>query len=149
MPRKLSVGPRVVDAGVDRQELDRRDAEPLEMIDHRARAQAAIGAAPFRRHVRALLGQAFDVRLVDDGVFPRDARRLVASRDGGLVDHHRLRHAAGIVVPVERQIGAGVPGAIAEMRIAPHQAAGERFRVRVDQQLVRVEAESALGRIGT
>jgi hypothetical protein len=36
-------------------------------------------------------------------------------------------------------------GAIAEMRIAPYQPAGDRSGVGIDQQLVRIEAKSALG----
>ena len=44
----------------------------LQMLDHRRRRQAAEGAAQVRRHVLALLRQALDVGLVDDGVFPGD-----------------------------------------------------------------------------
>ena len=67
--------------------------------------------------------------------------------EGG-VDHDRLRHAAGIVAPVEREIAARAAGAIAEMRVAPHHASCELLGVRVDQQLVRIEAQAVLGIIG-
>ena len=43
----------VVDKGVDRQQLDRGDAELPQVRDHRRRRQAAIGAAQVRRHVFA------------------------------------------------------------------------------------------------
>ena len=35
----------VVDEGVDRQQLDRGDAELAQMLDHRRRGEAAVGAA--------------------------------------------------------------------------------------------------------
>ena len=62
----------VVEKGVDRQQLDARDAEPLEMIDHRRLGQAAKRAAQLRRDILALLRQAFDVGLIDDRIFPGD-----------------------------------------------------------------------------
>ena len=139
----------VVDQPVDRQQFDGGDAEPLEMVDHRRRAQPAIGAAPARRDVVALLRQALDVGLVDDGVFPGDVRPyLAAAPVEGLVDHDRLRHAAGIVAAVKGKILARAPRAIAEMRVAPHQPAGDPLGIGIEQQLVGVEAVAALGRIG-
>src|SRR5262249_2704857 len=65
-----------------------------------------------------------------------------------LLDHHRLRHAAPIVATVEREITACAAGAIAEMRIAPDQPACELLGVRIDQELVCVEAKAALRLIG-
>ena len=37
----------LVDEGMDRQKLDRGDAELVQMLDHRRRGEAAIGAAQF------------------------------------------------------------------------------------------------------
>ena len=139
----------VVDQPVDRQQFDGGDAEFLEMVDHRRRAQPAIGAAPARRDVVALLRQALDVGLVDDGVFPGDVRPyLAAAPVEALVDHDRLRHAARIVAAVKGKILARAPRSIAEMRVAPHQAAGEPLGIGIEQQLVGVEAVPAFGRIG-
>ena len=42
---------RLVDEGMDRQQLERRHAEPLEMIDHGRRAQRAERAAQLRGNV--------------------------------------------------------------------------------------------------
>ncbi len=73
------------------------------MLDDRGGRQAAVGAAQVRRHIAARLGQAFDVRLVDDGVFPGDGGAYLAPAPvEGFVDHDRLRHAARIVAAVER-----------------------------------------------
>ena len=119
------------------------------MFDHRRRRQAAIGAAQIGRHVLALLGQALDVRFIDDGVFPGDVRpRLAASPVEGFVDHDGLRHAAGIVAPVEREVLARASGAIGEMRIAPYQPSGKPPGIGIEQQLVGVEAVAMLGLIG-
>ena len=119
------------------------------MLDHRRRRQAAIGTAQVRRHILARLGQAFDMRLVDDGVFPGDGgAHLAPAPVEGFVDHDRLRHAARIVAAVEGEVLACAPGAIAEMRVAPHQAADEPLGIGIEQQLVGVEAVPALGRIG-
>ena len=81
------------------------------MIDHRRRAQPAIGAAPARPDVAPLLRQALDVSFVDGGVFPGDVRPdLAAAPVEGLVDHDRLRHAAGIVAAVKGEILARAAG---------------------------------------
>ena len=59
---------RVVDEVVHRHQLDRGDAERLEVLDdHRVR-DAGVGAAQLLRDVGVRLGQALDVRLVDDRV---------------------------------------------------------------------------------
>ena len=42
----------VVDERVHRQQLDRGDAEALQVVDHRRGRQAGVGAAQRRRHVR-------------------------------------------------------------------------------------------------
>ena len=118
------------------------------MLDHRGSGEPAIGAAPGRRHVLAQLRHAFDVRLIDDRIAPGDVRTLRLRPRHRLVDHNRLGHAPGIVTPIEGEIVTAAAGAIAEMHIAPGDPAGEPLGVRVDQQLVVIEAVSLLRRIG-
>ena len=48
----------IVREGVDGQELDRRDAEPDEMLDHGGVAERIVGAAQSRGHLRVQLRQA-------------------------------------------------------------------------------------------
>src|SRR5262249_17892490 len=127
---------------------DRGDAEALEMIDHRGGGQAAIRPAPRRRHVLSKLGEALDVRLVNDRVLPGNGRPAFCAPGEGLVDDHTLGHTARIVAPVKRKIAACATSAVAEMRIAPYEPPGELLRIRIDEELVRVEAQSALGLIG-
>ena len=85
--------------------------------------------------------------LVDDGVLPWNVRPAVRAPGEGLVEHDRLGHSARIVAAVEREVGARVTGAIAEMRIAPDQPAGQLLGIRVDQELVRVESQTPFGLI--
>jgi hypothetical protein len=91
----------IIDEGMNRQELDRRHPEPFEMIDHHRRRERAEGAPPRRRHILALLGQSFDMRLVDDGVLPGGERPAFLPPGECFVDDHGLEHSARVVAPVE------------------------------------------------
>ncbi len=133
---------------MDRQQLDRGDAELAQMRDHAGLGQAAIRAARFRGDVFAPLRQAFDMGLVDDRVFPRHLRPALVRPGMGGIDDDRFVHVARIVAPVERQIGCLRAGAIAEMRIAPGELPAELLAVGVDQQLVGIEPMAGLGRVG-
>ena len=108
-------------------------------------AQAAEGAAQIRRHVLALLRQAFDVRLVDDGVFPGDAAGAARSPQ---VKASSTTTDFGMPRALSRRSNdrsaRALPSAIAEMRIAPDQAAGEPLGIGIEQQLVRIEAVAVL-----
>ena len=119
------------------------------MVDHRGRREAAIGAAQIVWDVAAFLRQALDVRLIDDGVFPRDLRAdLAATPVEGLVDHDGLGYAAGIVAPVERQVLARATGAIGKMGVAPYHPPGKPPRIGIEQQLVGIESVAVLGLVG-
>ncbi len=90
---------RVVREVVHRHELDRGDAERLEVLDHRRVGDGGVGAAHVLRNVGMGLGEALHVRLVDDRVGVLVARRAVDAPVEERVDHHRLRHAGrGVVV---------------------------------------------------
>ena len=90
------------------------------------------------------------MRLIDDGVFPGNVGTYLApSPVEGLVDDYRLRHAARVVAPVEREVLARAAGAIGEMRIAPYQASGKPPGIGIEQQLVGVEAVAVLRLIGS
>src|SRR6476659_2286326 len=116
------------------------------MLDHRRRRQAAIGAAQIGRDVFAFLGQALDVRFIDDGVFPGYVRpHFAAAPVEALVDDDGLGHAAGVVAPVEREVFAGAAGTIGKMCVAPYQPSGQPLGIGVEQQLVGVEAVAVLG----
>ena len=87
--------------------------------------------------------------LVDDGVLPGDVGAHLARPQLKVSSTTTaLRHPARVVAAVEGKVLARAPRAIAEMRIAPDQAAGEPFGIGIEQQLVGVEAVSAFRRIG-
>jgi len=139
----------VVDERVHGQELDGGDAETAQVIEHRRRREPGIGAAKLRRHIGVKLGEALDVQLVDHRILPRRARWCVVVPGESGIDDPALRHSRRAVARVERKILALVPDAVAEVRIAPPHLADDLARVRVEQQLVRVEAVALLGCIRT
>ena len=63
----------VVDELVHRHQLDRGDAERLQVLDDRRVGEGGVGAAHLLGDVRVRLGEALDVRLVDDGLGVRVA----------------------------------------------------------------------------
>ena len=91
-------------------------------------------------------GEALDVHLVDEHLAPGHARRAVVAPGEGFVQHGRQRREAGIVALVEREISLGVADAIAPHFVAPARLPGDSLGVRIEQDLVLVEAVS-FGRI--
>src|SRR6185503_3354099 len=103
------------------------------MRDDAGLAERAICAAHGLWDVAALLRQSLDVCLVDDRVFPCDRWPLLVRPAVRGFDNHRLEHGAGIVAPVEGEVGLLGAGAITEMRVGPGEAAAEPLRIGVDQ----------------
>src|SRR5207245_10908349 len=95
----------VLNEGVDGHQLDGGDAEGLQILDDGRRGETGIRAAQVLRHIGMVHGQALHVRLVDDGLAPRDPRRSIgAPRERG-VDDHRLRHEGCAVEVVAGEVG--------------------------------------------
>jgi hypothetical protein len=101
---------------VDRQQLDRRDAQPAQLGGDRGVRHAGIGAPQGFRDIGMAHGEPAYVGLVDDRGLPGVARRRVIPPVEALVGHHADPAAA---------------------------VAGDRARVRVDKQHPRVEAQAA------
>src|SRR5262245_13567488 len=139
----------LIDEGVNRKQLERGDAQLLEMGHDGGSREPAVCAAPSGRHILAQLRQSLDVSFIEDGVFPRDRRPAFLAPSERFVYDDALGHAAGVVAPVEREVGPRTAGPVAEMRVAPDEAPCELPGVRVDEQLVRIEAQPALGLIWT
>ena len=131
---------------VHRQQLDRRDPEIEEVLDHRIAAEPEIRAAQMLGHLGMQLRHPFDVALVDDRAIPRHAQRPVIFPGERGIDDDALRNAAGAVVGIGLEILEGRADLVGEERIAPLDGAGDRFRVRIDEQLRGIEAV-AVGRI--
>ena len=79
--------------------------ELLEVLDHHRVGDRRVGAAHLLRDVRVGLGQALDVRLVDDGLVVRGLGRAVACPVEERVDDDRLHHVRRAVVVVEPLAG--------------------------------------------
>src|SRR5262245_49602290 len=117
------------------------------MSGHRWRRKSAIGTAPCRWNVVAKLRQAFDVGFIDDRVLPGNRRSAFFTPGERFVDNHALGHAARVVAPVERQIGARTASPVTEMRVTPDEPPYQLFRIRIDEELVRIEAQPTFGLI--
>ncbi len=133
----------VIDELVHRHELDRGDAELLQVRDHRRVRHTGVGSALLLGNVRVQLGEALDVRLVDDRLVVRRARHAVAVPVEERVHHHAQHHVRGGVLVVDRVL---VTEVVAEEGLVPVELARHRLRVGVEEELVRVAAVT-LGRV--
>ena len=130
---------------LDGQELDRRHAERTQVIQNGIGDHAQVRAAQITGHLRVQLGHALDVALVDQGAAPGHVRRpIIAPRERAL-DHEALGHDARAVALVEAQVDGGVADLVPEDLVRGVHRAGNGFGVRIDEQLVRVEAAALLG----
>ena len=117
--------------------LHRGDAEFLQVLDDRGMRKPGVGAPLRLRHAGMQLGEAAHVRLVDHRLVVLRPRRAVAAPVEVRVHHHRARHVrrgVGIVALV------GVIERVGEHRRIPVDAALDRLRVGVEQQLRRIAA---------
>ena len=122
----------VVDESVHRQQFDRRDAERLDVVDHRLRTEAGVGAAQLLVDLGIQLGEAFDVGLIDDCAIPRHAAAPVFAAPLEIgIDHDRLRHEGRAVAFVEGEVVALGADRVAEHRGIPGQLTGVGARIRV------------------
>ncbi len=144
VPQTLLDQVPIVEEPMHWHQLDGGDAEALQVLDDGRRAETGVRAAILRRHLRMQLGEAAHVHLVDDRVVPRRARIAVVAPRERRVDDLALRHAARVVAPILRQVGALTADAIAEVRIAPGERPDDRLRIGIEQQLLRVEAMAVL-----
>ena len=78
----------------------------------------------------------------------RYLRLAVVAPGEGRVDHDTFRDEGRAVALVERQVLILVPDSVAVERIVPLDLAGQGLGVRVDQELVGVEAVPGIGRKG-
>ena len=97
------------------------------------------------RYLRVPRGEALDVDLVDDRPVEGRARRLVVAPIELRIDHDPLGNAGGVVNLIDRQVGVLVAERVAEDRLLPVDDPSDRLRIRIEQDLVRVEAETVLG----
>ena len=130
---------------MDGQQLHRRDAQLMEMVDDRLGGNPQIRATKRFGNVRVLLRDALNVCLVDERVFPRNARRLVVAPGKGFFDDGTERSIRGTVPLVKRQIFAVAADVVAEQTVVPAQWPSDGLGVRVEEHLIRVKPVPACG----
>jgi hypothetical protein len=139
----------VVREGMDRQQLDRGDAEALDVIDDRLLTEALELAAQLRRDRRVQLGHAAHMGLVEHGLAPGDLRpRILAPILRLRIDDPAFRHAGGAVAFAEGEILLFRVQFVAVMRRRPFDVADQLAGIGVEQQFVGIEAVALLRRVG-
>ncbi len=134
----------IVDEGVNRHQLDRGHAEPLQVLEHRRCSERGVLAAQTRRHPRMEVREALHVQLVDEGIVPRGVGATVITPGKGRIHDLALRHAESAVARVDGQVLAPAAHSVAEVCVAPAKRPHDRFGVRIEQQFVGVEAHAPL-----
>ena len=122
---------------VDRKELDGGDPERRQVVDRRRRCHSGVGSAELLWHVWMEVREPLHVDLVDQGAFQRSPEARVAAPDERRIDDDALRHERR-GVPVVGLLLIGTD-AVAEQRVVPLDRAVDALRIRIDQQLGRVE----------
>jgi hypothetical protein len=87
--------------------------------------------------------------LIDAGVRPWSTGRAVVFPGVCRIHHHAFRHHRCAVAPIRNQIVTVYARAIAIQGIVPADLAVQQPRIRVDQQLVGIEAMAVLGLVGS
>ena len=129
----------VLDELVHRHQLDRGHAEIVEMLHDRRVSDRRVGAAQLRRDLRVEHRHAADVGFVDDGLVQRCiGRTVVAPVEVGVADDRLGDVTSGVGVVARLR----VVELVGEARRVPVDVAGDRLGVGVEQQLVRVAAQT-------
>ena len=133
---------------VDRHQLDRRHAERCEMADGGVRGEPGERPPKLVGDARAAHREPLHVQLVDDRVRPRRLQERIALPVELRVDDHALRDRVGVVLVVPLEIGVGAARGHVRQRArsARVHLPVDRLRVRVDEELRRVEAVALLRR---
>ena len=133
---------------MDRHQLDRRDAERAQVRDDGFRGDGRIGAAQLFRNLRMQHRHAANMRFVNDGLVQRRGWPLLAAPVEARVDHRTDGRKRCAVPVIERKIAVRVAQTIAEQFIRPFQLASDGLGIRIEQQLVRIEAQPRVRIVG-
>src|SRR3954451_16771036 len=134
----------VMDESMDRQKLDRRDAEVAQIGYDRCRREACEGATYGIADLRVAHREPFGVHFIDDGFVPRTLIRP-PSPGKGRVNDPAFRNERRTVPIVEGQILRVVAYPVAEQGVIPFKRTDKCFGIGVDEQLMVVEAVARLG----
>ena len=117
-----------------RQQLQRSDAEPLEIGNHHRVTERGEATAQHRWDFRMLQGQAAYMRFVDHRFTPGRGRRAVILPIVSFVNHHALGHQFGAVMLIRPVIAAMQIGIICNRSLY-------RARGGIQQQFVGVKTQ--------
>ncbi|CAM5312823.1 hypothetical protein FALB51S_00842 [Frigidibacter albus] len=131
----------LVQMGHHRHQLHRGHTQRVQMVQHRRRAQAKEAAAALAVHAGMLRGHALYMRLIMHRDRPAMPRRAVLAPGKAGIGDDALGHRKGAVAGIEGQIGAGRFRHVAQQRLGVAELAGQAPCIRVDQQLVGIEAK--------
>ena len=134
---------------VHRQKLDCRHAQLLQIFDRSRAADTSVSAAEFLRHIRPQLRETFHVHFIDHRAMQRNSGPLVIAPIKRIIDHHRFRHSPRVIAKIARQIFQLVTDDVGKHFVGPIDFAGDRFGIRIEQQLGTVEAHPLLGIVRT
>ena len=131
----------LIDEVMDGQQLDRSDAEFLQIVDAWLAGQASIGTAQVLRHGLVEFGEAADMHLVNDGVGEWNVGRAIALPVKAGIDDDGLGNAGGGIPIVAGEVVAG-GHVVRKDGCLPVDLAGDCFGVGIDKELVGVEAQA-------
>ena len=134
----------VVDELVHGHQLDRRDAERFQVLDHGGMSQPGVRAAQLLGHLGMESRHPFDVSLVDHRFVQRRVGMAVAGPVEMRMLHDRAVDVRRAVLVVARRLVAEV---VRVARGVPAHLALDRAGVRIQEKLVRVAADAVLGRV--
>ena len=138
---------RILDELMDRQQLDGGHAEPLQIFDRLRVGHAGIPAAELVGNEGVRLGEAPDVRFVDDGAVPRRSRPAILAPVEERIDDDALGHERRAIEIVARRFR--FCEVIRKDRFVPVPWTVDRFRIRIEQQLGRIAPRALVRRPGT
>ena len=125
---------------MDGEELHGRDPQPLQVFDDRRRREGSVGPAQLLRDFRMPHGEPAHVGLVDDRLVPGNSWGTVVLPVEIVRHHHTLGNAGRVVGVVKGEVAIAMPQRVAESAALPVDLPMERPGVRVDEELVGVEA---------
>src|ERR1700693_175446 len=91
------------------------------------------------------LRESLNVQLVNYGIAQRNREWPVLFPIEVRIDHYAFLHAGRVIVFIKRKVGVAVARLVGENSRFPIDLAGEGFRIRIDQKLVRIKSQSVIG----
>ncbi len=133
---------------MDGQQLDRGNAQLLQVLHRRGGGKAGVGSAQRLGDLRVALGESLHVHFVNDGLAPGNVRAAVISPVEVIRNDHALGHTGGAVARVQRQILLRLARHIAQDGLRPIDVPLDRLGVGIDEELARIAAVTVLRLVG-